>query len=281
MTRLAPPQVALRPQTVLLTFFGDYLSAPGTSVASAGVIALLAATGVGEHAARATLSRMVRRGLLHRTMVGRQAYFGLTEFGCATVNEGRERTHAADGVTGQTPWDGQWTFVAYSLPEEAQRERHELRAVLGWAGFGMLQAGLWVSPRQCDVVALVDDPGVVDHLHVFRGRPEPPSTDATLVRQAYDLSELAAAYSAFCRRWRRLARGELRRLDDPLVTRVLLTTDWLQVVRHDPRLPVQFHSRSWPGIPARSLYVDLDRRLARPAEKEAASRLDILTTPAA
>ena len=67
------PAVDLRPQSVLLTFVGDYASDPGASVAAASVIGLLESAGIGASATRATLSRMVKRGLLERAPLGRHA----------------------------------------------------------------------------------------------------------------------------------------------------------------------------------------------------------------
>ena len=124
-------------------------------MASASVIDILEPAGVGAHATRATLSRMTKRGLLRRVPSGRQAYFGLTEFGRRTVLEGRHRAQVADVVASR--WDGRWTLVAFSLPEASHRERHGLRSRLTWAGFGMVQAGMWAAPRDIDVVGLLAD----------------------------------------------------------------------------------------------------------------------------
>jgi phenylacetic acid degradation operon negative regulatory protein len=45
-------------------------------------------------------------------------------------------------------WDGRWTLLSFTLPESWQRQRHELRIRLLWAGFGPLQGGLWIAPRR-------------------------------------------------------------------------------------------------------------------------------------
>ncbi len=279
------PRVALRPQAVLLALFGDYLTRVGLTVSSASVVDLLAAAGVGEHAARATLNRMVKRGLLHRRTLGRRAYFGLTDFGARTVADGAHRTHQPD--VADHDWDGTWTFVAYSLPEEAQRERHQLRARLVWAGFGMVQAGLWAAPRRvtvaditadfvADVTAdLADVPAVTARVTAFAGVPLPPTSGADLVAQAYPLPALRAAYRGFRQRWAPVADADPADLVDPLVARMVLTTDWLQVIRDDPRLPEVFLEPDWPGTQARALYVALDATLRPAAEQHAQQRLEL------
>lgn len=271
--RGALPDVDLRPQSVLLTFFGDYVSDGEQAVSSASIVGLLSAVGVAEPAARATLSRMVRRELLRRDQVGRRAYFSLTPFGRRTVLDGRDRARNVDAR--DLAWDGLWTVVSFSLPEDAQRERHELRARLLWAGFGMVHAGLWVAPREVDVHAVVAELDVQDHVQVFHGQP---ATDgAELVRSAFDIESLASRYDDFLRRWRPVARRRVERLADPLTTRVVLATDWLQVIRDDPRLPVAFLDDRWPAVPAVELYRTLDQRLRPGAEDVVRRELDLVT----
>ena len=266
------PHVDLRPQSVLLTFFGDYVSDADRAVSSASVVDLLHAVGVGEPAARATLTRMVRRDLLRRDQVGRRAYFSLTPFGRRTVLDGRDRALGVDAR--DLDWDGLWTIVSFSLPEEAQRERHELRAQLLWAGFGMVHAGLWVAPREVDVYTLLAGLDVREHVQVFHGQPG--SDGADLVRKAYDLASLASRYDAFLRRWRPVERRSAERLADPLTTRVVLATDWLQVIRDDPRLPTAFLDDRWPATRAVDLYRTLDERLRPRAEDAVRTRLDLV-----
>jgi phenylacetic acid degradation operon negative regulatory protein len=272
------PEVDLRPQSMLLTFFGDYADSEDQVVAATSVLDLFEAVGVGAHATRATLTRMVKRGLLRRVALGRKAYFGVTPFGRRTVLDGRDRAQVADVV--DRDWDGRWTFVSYSLPDAAQRERHVLRSRLTWGGFGMLQAGLWAAPREVDVVELLADLDVLPHVHAFRGEPSAPTGTARMVSQCYDLPVLAAGYDEFLARWRPLADDSADADADALSARILLATDWLLVLRADPRLPVELLPDGWPALPARALHRELERRLRVPAEREARSRLEILASPA-
>ena len=267
------PSIDLRPQSVLLTFFGDFAAATDVAVASAGILDVLDGVGVGAAATRATLNRMVKRGLLHRVASGRQAYFGLTEFGLSTVLDGRQRAQEADVV--DRGWDGRWTLVSFSLPEDSQRQRHELRSRLSWAGFGMVHAGLWAAPRTVDVPRLLGDLGVLDRVWAFCGQPLDPTAGEALVRETFDLDALAERYDAFLQRWSPFD-GAAHRVADPLVGRVLVSSDWLMVLRHDPRLPVQFLPRNWPGHAALALQRRLVARLRTPSERMARTRLDLL-----
>lgn len=269
--------VALRPQSVLLTVFGDYVSDQGEAVSAGSVIELLDLVGVGAFATRATLTRMVKRGLLQRATAGRQAYFGLTDFGRRTVLDGRSRAQASDVVDRR--WDGRWTFVSFSFPQDSQRARHQLRSRLTWAGFGMVQGGLWATPRKVDVVDLLSDLGVLKFVNAFRGEPLAPTETEQMVAQCYDLESLRCGYDAFLKRWQHLAEADTPDESDPLTARILLTTDWLLMLRDDPRLPVQLLPSAWPALPALALHRTLQRRLRRPAEREASHRLEVRIVP--
>ena len=264
------PQLDVRPQSLLLVLFGDHVVAAGSMVSGASVTALLSSLGVGEAAARATLSRMTRRDLLERHAVGRQAYFGLTEFGRHTVLAGLERSQAGVLVT---EWDGVWTFVSFSLPEDASSTRHELRSRLSWAGLGMLRSGLWGGPQRIDVSALLHDVDLERQVHAFTGTPTPPSEGAALVREAFDLDELEERYTAFLQRWSSVRDPAL--VTEPLAARVALTADWSQTIRQDPRLPLEFLPRGWPAVDAQARFRALASAWRTGADHQARELLDV------
>jgi phenylacetic acid degradation operon negative regulatory protein len=265
--------VALRPQSVLLTFFGDYALDSDVLVAAGSVIDVLGRVGIGEHAARATLTRMVRRDLLRREVRGRRAYFGPTEHGRRVMLDGRTRVQEGDIVTRQ--WDGTWTVVGFSMPESWQRERHDLRSRLQWAGFGMVQAGLWVAPRRVDLAAVLEDSQLGEYVRAFEAAPTGPTEPARLIAEAYDLPALAARYADFAARWTPFdVDGPLPA--DPGSRRIVLTTDWLQTLRDDPRLPLEFLPADWAAIRAEVLFRRINGRLRRAAEREMRELLDVI-----
>jgi phenylacetic acid degradation operon negative regulatory protein len=265
--------VVLRPQSVLLTFFGDYALDGDVLVAAGSVLDVLGRVGIGEHAARATLTRMVRRDLLRREVRGRRAYFGPTEHGRRIMLDGRSRVQDGDIVTRH--WDGTWTVVGFSMPESWQRERHDLRSRLQWAGFGMVQAGLWVAPRRVDLAVVLEDSELGEYVRAFEAAPVGPTEPARLIAEAYDLPALAARYTGFAARWTPFDNDGAPPAD-PVSRRVVLTTDWLQTVRDDPRLPREFLPGDWPAIHAEMLFRRVNSRLRRPSEREMGRRLDVI-----
>ncbi len=257
-----------RPQALMLALLGEYVLDRRVCVSSGSVIDVLGRAGVSEHAARSTLTRMVGRDLLRRRPRGRRMYFGLTDRSIKILEEGAERIWQAGAVN--RDWDGTWTLLGFSLPGSWQRERHDLRSQLGWAGFGPLQGGLWIAPGTPDVRAIVADLGLTAQVRVFRARADEVTDVDRLVRETWDLAGLAARYEEFLKRWDGLPQA------DPLAAKLGLVSDWLQIIRRDPRLPVRHLPPDWPAVRAQDLFHRLARRLNPGARAVAGKVLDTI-----
>ncbi|GAB3447411.1 PaaX family transcriptional regulator C-terminal domain-containing protein [Actinophytocola sediminis] len=254
----------------MLSFLGDYVYGSGVQVFSGSVIDVLARLGVSEHATRSTLTRMAGRGLLRRQRLGRRMYFGLTERGAEILHDGQRRIWKTGAVNDD--WDGSWTLLCFSLPESWQRQRHDLRSRLAWAGFGPLQGGLWIAPGQVTVEPFVAELGLAAHVRVFRATADELTDIAQLVHDAYDLPRLAAGYRDFLDRW--TGAGQAPFAGDPLAAHLAVVTEWLQVIRRDPRLPVRHLPADWPAVPAQQAFHRLEAALDQPARELAAGLLD-------
>ncbi|MET7454365.1 PaaX family transcriptional regulator C-terminal domain-containing protein [Streptomyces sp. NPDC005574] len=320
-----PTDTAPRPQSLMLTFLGDQVLGRGVCVYSGSVIEVFSRAGVGEQATRSTLTRMVNRDLLRRQREGRRMYFGLTERSEAILRDGERRMWKTGAVN--RDWDGTWSLLGFSLPESWQRQRHDLRSQLTWAGFGPLFSGLWVAPGEVDVSGIVAELGLAAHVKVFRARADTGMDIAEMIHDTWDLAELAERYREFDARWRPLAAGgevgggpgvetggttgtepvtdadgltgaepgadaealagaepasgaeEAVTDEDPLALRLRLATEWLRVIRGDPRLPVQHLPGDWPAGAAEETFRALNARLDAPA-RDVARRV-IETVPAA
>ena len=245
----------VRPQTHVLVFAGIHLLGPGAAVSTPALLEVLARVGVGEHAARSTVGRMLRRGTLERRRVGRLGYLSVPPSTRATLLAGGERAW-------QSPvnrsWDGQWTLLGFSLPEDRRADRHLLRSRLEWSGFGMVQNGLWVAPRRVDVADLLASLDVLDHVTVFRAEVAAPTQVAELVDDAWDLAGIAGDYRRFLDRWD--VPDPLPEAPDDLARQLWLLSEWTLLARRDPRLPVQHLPAGWPAARAEEVALRLRAR---------------------
>lgn len=263
--------VTFRPQALLLTVLGRHLlDREGLAVGAGTFIGVLQRLGVSEQAARSTLTRMVRRGLLDRQQQGRRAYFTLTGGSRALLLEGRERIFAPAPV--RQRWDGKWTLLSFSIPESRRDERHRLRARLAWNGFGLLRDGLWLAPGKAEEVGrLIADLGLEKHVDVFAARALAPTDVAALVARAWDLGDLRGRYGAFTARW---GAGQVPAPACELATQLLLITEWRHILREDPLLPVDYLPADWPALEAARLFHRLHERYSPGAASTFAGLLD-------
>jgi phenylacetic acid degradation operon negative regulatory protein len=261
----------LRPQLLLLSFLGDHVYGRGIYVFSGSIIDVLERAGVSEWATRSTLARMADRDLLLRRRRGRRVYYGLTPRTVRILKEGAVRLETGP-VNREV--NGSWTLLAFSMPESWQRERHSLRSRLSWAGFGPLQSGLWMAPSEVNVRPILEELGLETRVKVFSGSPRPPTDLEQLVRDAYDLKDLGARYASFSTRW---GPGRpARAIPDALVRKLLLTAEWLQIIRLDPRLPLALLPRGWPAVRAERLFKGLNTRYHEAARRIARTTLEVI-----
>jgi phenylacetic acid degradation operon negative regulatory protein len=156
-------------------------------------------------------------------------------------------------------------LLGFSLPEAWQRQRHDLRSQLAWAGFGPLQGGRWIAPGRVDVSAVVAELGLATRVRVFRAHADELTDVDQLVHDAYDLDRLAERYREFIDRW-----SDPPYRDDPLAAHLAVVTEWLRIIRTDPRLPVRHLPADWPVIPAQKTFQHLEAELATPAAEAVA-----------
>ncbi|MFF1822912.1 PaaX family transcriptional regulator C-terminal domain-containing protein [Kribbella sp. NPDC058245] len=261
---------AHRPQSLMLNFLGLYVLGRKTAVYSGSVIDVFARVDVSEEAVRSTLTRMVGRGLLTRQRQGRRVYFGLTDRATEVLEDGARRIWDTGAVN--RDWDGTWTLVGYSLPDSRRSDRHDLRSQLVWAGFGLLQNGLWIAPGTRDVTAVIEPLGLMEHITAFTAAAAKPTEVAELISRAFDTASICEQYKAFLDRWD--TPHPLSTAPDDLARRLLLHTDWLQAIRQDPHLPAEHLPTDWPAIRAEQLFRRLDDEIRPEATRLAEEVLD-------
>lgn len=250
--------MTVQPQSLFFALAGVHMLDDPRPLSGASIVFVMGQLGVGESAARSVLQRMSAKKFIVRHKEGRKTYYILSDRGRSVLREGQEKMFA--GWQPQN-WDGQWTFVRIQVPESKRALRHQMASQLSWAGFAQVDGGPWVAPGQHDVVTILG-PGVSELSPiVVYGMPQLPTTEEALVG-AFDLSELAAEYDSFRRKWRDVDVDALSPMS-ALVTRVELHFDWLLLARTDPQLPAELLPHDWPGTVQSDWFRQVDERLAQ------------------
>ncbi|MGW0710121.1 PaaX family transcriptional regulator [Streptomyces sp. NPDC002643] len=270
-----PDGPAPRPQSLMLAFFGSHVLEEGDSdlcVYSGSIIDVLGRVGVGEQAVRSTLTRMVNRGLLRRRREGRKMYFGLTPQATRVLQDGRVRIWEQGAVNDD--WDGTWTLLGFSLPDSWKRQRHDLRSRLTWSGFGALYSGLWIAPGEVDVTGVVAELGLTEHVKIFHSRADPTTDIALMIRDTWDLETIATRYVGFDKRWTAQLGAVAGQC--PIGVGLLLVSEWLSIIRTDPRLPARHLPSDWPAGPAQETFRRVADQTREPGRRLAREQLDMV-----
>jgi phenylacetic acid degradation operon negative regulatory protein len=242
---------------LLMGLLGDYWYDSRAYVPSWALMALLGEFGINEPAGRAALSRLSRRGWLQGRRDGRRTAYRVApdRLPAALAAARALVTFGAESAT----WDGEWTCVAFSIPEAARRRRPALRRRLRALRLGPLFDGLWITPR-APLAALdrsLTELGVAGAA-VFRAREVPRAGGAELL-DAWDLAALRAGYERLIVTLDRLValvRRDAVPEADALVARTDVMARWGAQVASDPGLPAELLPPDWPLAAARALVVE-------------------------
>jgi phenylacetic acid degradation operon negative regulatory protein len=268
--RLPRQQAGSSPQGLAVTLVADYTLPARAWLPSAAIVALLGEFGVTGGAARTTISRLARRGALEGRQDGRHTSYRLTQ--PAVVNLSSGGMSIGSFGAQPEPWDGSWTLIAFSLPQEKSTQRRALRNDLRWRGYAPLYDGVWLSPHPLTPPARAMLEAVTPGaLTVFRAQHTELGRDAARNPvDAWDIEGIAGQYEMFIRRWRRL----LPRITAGKVTgaaAVRARTEVMDIYRRfpvvDPLLPVELMPPDWPRTRAREIFVAVYDGLAEPAEE--------------
>jgi phenylacetic acid degradation operon negative regulatory protein len=213
------------------------------------MVSLLGEFGFSDGAARAALTRLVRRDLIARVRSGRLVHYRLTPRCEGLLIEGDGRIF----TLGRLPTDaGPWTLLWHQIPEGHRLERTRLGRRLRFLGFGSVQDSVWVSPHDhsSEVLDLLGELGVGDCGAVFVASLRPGPGMPAMVMRAWDLSGLEDRYDAFCSEFDRHLASDRPSLGDrdAFVVRTRLMHAFRAFAVLDPELPDELaplsHSRA-------------------------------------
>lgn len=245
--------------SMIVTVFGDAVLPRGGRIWLGSLIGLLAPLGLGERLVRTTVFRLTQDDWLEAVVQGRRSDYQLTASGRRRFVEASRHIYAAQSA----PWDQRWRLITVTGELESDH-RERLRRALFWHGFGQLGADCFVHPS-ADLSAVFDSlesesltPVLSRLLPLVAANPRLPASgnDADLVRRAWDLNDLDAAYRMFVETYTPvLAQWQpMQVLPDETVaflTRSLLIHDYRRLLLRDPELPGVLLPTRWAGHEAR------------------------------
>lgn len=259
------PSKAPSTQHQLVTLLVDFWFDGGDWLPSRLIAALAAGLGITPSATASALSRLASRGVVEQSSAGRTSRYRLTQGARNRLRHGLQQV--ADFGEQSRGWDGQWTVIAFSVPESSRDVRELLRSRLRWRGFAPVFDALWVSPRDHaeELEAVCRGYGVEDFV-IFRTAES--SLRGKRLAAAWSPQEVGDQYRPFTEKFTpwlvRLAEGSVTP-EEGFVIRTELMDAWRAYPWSDPDLPAELLPEAWPRAEARDLLVSLYDGLAAPA----------------
>ena len=250
----------VRPQSAMLTLYGDYLLNRRDEIGIGSLIKLLGDFGVSPSGVRSAVSRMCHGGLLKGRSRGRRNYYSLTPKGHRLLTEGAQRIF----VRRVAPWDGTWSIVMYSVPERERKRRDLLRRELTWMGYGVAGGGTMISPYDLtkEVIELAERLGAVGNIHIFQARQKGLTDAREVVSTCWDLARIRRMYAVFIGKYQPRLEKWLDRLQTGMpigageyfVERFALIHEYRKLPFYDPDLPDELLPEDWPRPKAAALF---------------------------
>ena len=262
--------------SLIISVFGDAVLPRGGQIWLGGLIRLLQPLDLNERLVRTTVFRLVKDEWLTTQTHGRRTDYMLTSSGQRRFEEAARQIYAAHAPL----WDLRWRLIMV-LGELSARERERLRRALYWQGFGLIGAGCFVHPGADlgSAFAALGADGMSDLLPrlmplvAANPRLGQSASDADIVREAWNLEQLAADYSGFVVCYRPILEALRQSGADSVdeegafLIRTLLIHDFRRLLLRDPELPEVLQPPAWPGHEARRLCKEVYRRLLPASER--------------
>ncbi|HEU4424181.1 MAG TPA: PaaX family transcriptional regulator C-terminal domain-containing protein [Pilimelia sp.] len=247
----------MQARSALFDLYGDYLRPRGGRAPVAALVKLLAPLGIAPPAVRTAVSRMVRQGWLQPMRLPSGPGYLLTPKAARRLDEAAARIYR----TTKNHWDGRFDLIVIDAPV-SRRDRLRLSSTLAFLGYGTLDEQTWIATRPGeDVDQVLADAGI-RYERFTATHAAGPSGALSLVRRAWDLTEIAEAYDRFVAELQPIVTVVSNRSSDEVAyaARFRLVHAWRTFLFRDPQLPPALLPERWAGSSAAAFF---DRHAAR------------------
>jgi phenylacetic acid degradation operon negative regulatory protein len=262
----------MQARSALFDLYGDYLRPRGGRAPVAALVRLLSPLGIAAPAVRTAVSRMVRQGWLHPLRLSTGPGYLLTPKAARRLDEAASRIYR----TRDNSWDGRFDLVVIDPPTQ-RADRGRLASSLSFLGYGAIDTATWVAARPTDEVeTLLDEAGI--RFERFTASHSGGVDGAVaLVRRAWNLAEIGAAYEEFVRELSPMVSSIGSRSDDEeaYAARFRLVHAWRTFLFRDPQLPPELLPDRWPGSAAADFFDGHAARLRPAADRFVDRCLDL------
>ncbi|MDV7519519.1 PaaX family transcriptional regulator C-terminal domain-containing protein [Acinetobacter baumannii] len=259
--------------SLISTIFGDSVLHRGGNISLASLIQLLELFGFNDRAVRTSVFRLVKNDWLCSDKIGRTSFYRITDSSRSTYLQAEQRIYNDQ----MKEWDHYWDLILMSSLDTENKAL--LKKELEWLGFANISTNLMAYPgcNRLELQRLLVDLNMSEQVVVFKAETlqlfnNSVDTIGRMLRTNWPIDELRQRYLQFLDIFREigvLLMQENVQLEpvQAFQIRTLLIHYYRRILLKDPALPLELLPTDWPAISARTLSMNIYKKVFEPADE--------------
>ncbi|EMI3145555.1 phenylacetic acid degradation operon negative regulatory protein PaaX [Acinetobacter baumannii] len=259
--------------SLISTIFGDSVLHRGGNISLASLIQLLELFGFNYRAVRTSVFRLVKNDWLCSDKIGRTSFYRITDSSRSTYLQAEQRIYNDQ----MKEWDHYWDLILMSSLDTENKAL--LKKELEWLGFANISTNLMAYPgcNRIELQRLLVDLNMSEQVVVFKAETlqlfnNSVDTIGRMLRTNWPIDELRQRYLQFLDIFREigvLLMQENEQLEpvQAFQIRTLLIHYYRRILLKDPALPLELLPTDWPAISARTLSMNIYKKVFEPADE--------------
>ncbi|WP_150378170.1 PaaX family transcriptional regulator C-terminal domain-containing protein [Acinetobacter pittii] len=259
--------------SLISTIFGDSVLHRGGNISLASLIQLLELFGFNDRAVRTSVFRLVKNDWLCSDKIGRTSFYRITDSSRSTYLQAEQRIYNDQ----MKEWDHYWDLILMSSLDTENKAL--LKKELEWLGFANISINLMAYPgcNRIELQRLLVDLNMSEQVVVFKAETlqlfnNSVDTIGRMLRTNWPIDELRQRYLQFLDIFREigvLLMQENEQLEpvQAFQIRTLLIHYYRRILLKDPALPLELLPTDWPAISARTLSMNIYKKVFEPADE--------------
>lgn len=259
--------------SLISTIFGDSVLHRGGNISLASLIQLLELFGFNDRAVRTSVFRLVKNDWLCSDKIGRTSFYRITDSSRSTYLQAEQRIYNDQ----MKEWDHYWDLILMSSLDTENKAL--LKKELEWLGFANISTNLMAYPgcNRIELQRLLVDLNMSEQVVVFKAETlqlfnNSVDTIGRMLRTNWSIDELRQRYLQFLDIFREigvLLMQENEQLEpvQAFQIRTLLIHYYRRILLKDPALPLELLPTDWPAISARTLSMNIYKKVFEPADE--------------
>ncbi|MDV7435304.1 phenylacetic acid degradation operon negative regulatory protein PaaX [Acinetobacter baumannii] len=259
--------------SLISTIFGDSVLHRGGNISLASLIQLLELFGFNDRAVRTSVFRLVKNDWLCSDKIGRTSFYRITDSSRSTYLQAEQRIYNDQ----MKEWDHYWDLILMSSLDTENKAL--LKKELEWLGFANISTNLMAYPgcNRIELQRLLVDLNMSEQVVVFKAETlqlfnNSVDTIGRMLRTNWPIDELRQRYLQFLDIFREIGvllmqGNEQLEPVQAFQIRTLLIHYYRRILLKDPALPLELLPTDWPAISARTLSMNIYKKVFEPADE--------------